>query len=151
MDQEPILAFKSNANMRLSEVTIWPDRIEFRTPSIWGKRAAAEAAETIPVKSISSVTSKKDGLAYTKVSVIVSGNTIDFRVPHKEAAAVKDVLTQLLLGSHPSQEAAAPPPGSSPAPPPVSVATELKNLAELRDAGVLTDAEFEAQKARLLA
>ncbi len=28
---------------------------------------------------------------------------------------------------------------------------QLKQLGELRDAGVLTDAEFEAQKARLLA
>jgi hypothetical protein len=33
---------------------------------------------------------------------------------------------------------------------PVSVADELAKLARLRDAGALSDAEFEAQKARLL-
>jgi hypothetical protein len=32
-----------------------------------------------------------------------------------------------------------------------SAADELKKLAELRDAGVLSDAEFEAEKAKLLA
>jgi hypothetical protein len=33
---------------------------------------------------------------------------------------------------------------------PVSVADELKKLADLRDSGVLSGDEFEAQKARLL-
>jgi hypothetical protein len=47
-----------------------------------------------------------------------------------------------------SQEAAA-----QPAPPsaPISVADELAKLASLRNDGVLTDEEFEAQKAKLLA
>ena len=47
----------------------------------------------------------------------------------------------------------APPP---PAPPPPASTTDdtlgqLKELAELKSAGVLTDAEFEAQKAKILA
>ncbi|MFN3943874.1 MAG: SHOCT domain-containing protein [Allosphingosinicella sp.] len=40
-------------------------------------------------------------------------------------------------------------PGSSTGP--VSVASELEKLAELRDRGIITQAEFETQKARLLA
>jgi hypothetical protein len=39
---------------------------------------------------------------------------------------------------------------SAPAPAATSTADELKKLAELRDAGVLSDAEFDAQKAKLL-
>jgi len=39
---------------------------------------------------------------------------------------------------------------SVPTGPPVSIADELKKLAELRDIGVLTEDEFAAQKARLL-
>ena len=35
-------------------------------------------------------------------------------------------------------------------PAPVSVADELAKLATLRDSGVLNDAEFRAQKAKLL-
>ncbi len=126
--------------------------------------------EMIPVKSMSSVTTKKDGVRFTAVSVICSGNTVDFRVGHSEAAGVKDVLSSLILGRHPAQQpgdAATPPPTplpppgiSSPtvAPPPppaepapaASLADELKKLADLRDAGILTNDEFAAQKARLL-
>ena len=51
----------------------------------------------------------------------------------------------------------APPPAPAPAPAaPATSATEdrlaqLKNLGELKQSGVLTDAEFEAQKAKILA
>jgi hypothetical protein len=48
----------------------------------------------------------------------------------------------------------APPPQEPPPPvaePPADPIHQLKELAALRDQGVLTDAEFEAQKARLLA
>jgi hypothetical protein len=40
---------------------------------------------------------------------------------------------------------------STPAQPQPSVADQLTKLADLRDRGALTDAEFEAQKAKLLA
>ena len=54
-------------------------------------------------------------------------------------------------GGQPQYEEAPPPP-----PPPAADAgqkdmvTQLKELAELKDQGILTDAEFEAQKAKLL-
>ena len=40
--------------------------------------------------------------------------------------------------------------GGAPAPPAESTVDQLEKLAALRDRGVLTDAEFEAQKARIL-
>ena len=55
-------------------------------------------------------------------------------------------------GGQPQYEEAPPPP-----PPPAADAgqkdmvTQLKELAELKDQGILTDAEFEAQKAKILA
>jgi len=55
-------------------------------------------------------------------------------------------------GGQPQYEEAPPPP-----PPPAADAgqkdmvTQLKDLAELKDQGILTDAEFEAQKAKILA
>lgn len=50
---------------------------------------------------------------------------------------------------------APPPPPVAPPPPPAgggmdSTIAQLKELAALKEQGVLTDAEFEAQKARLL-
>jgi Short C-terminal domain len=44
----------------------------------------------------------------------------------------------------------APPPQPAPAPATDTV-TQLKELAELKTQGILTDAEFEAQKAKILA
>jgi hypothetical protein len=73
----------------------------------------------------------------------VSGSVA--RKQHEKAAAAAG-----------AQQAAAPP-AAAPAPPPPSaggLSTEaieqLKQLAELRDQGVLTEDEFAAQKARLL-
>lgn len=43
----------------------------------------------------------------------------------------------------------APPP--QPAPPARDMVAQLKDLAELKSQGILTDAEFDAQKAKILA
>jgi hypothetical protein len=45
------------------------------------------------------------------------------------------------------EAAAAPPPAAAPAADPIA---QLKELAELKDQGVLTEEEFAAQKAKLL-
>jgi membrane protease subunit (stomatin/prohibitin family) len=47
------------------------------------------------------------------------------------------------------QQAQAPPPAA--AAPEKDMVTQLKELADLKDQGILTDAEFEAQKAKVLA
>jgi hypothetical protein len=46
------------------------------------------------------------------------------------------------------QQQDAPPPAAAPA---RDAVTQLKELAELKSQGILTDAEFEAQKAKILA
>ena len=53
------------------------------------------------------------------------------------------------------QQYQAPPPAPAPAPAPAATGmdaklAQLKELGELKQSGVLTDAEFEAQKARIL-
>jgi Short C-terminal domain len=55
--------------------------------------------------------------------------------------------------AYPQQYAAPPPPPPPPAPAPSgeSVVDQLKDLAALKDQGVLTEEEFAAQKARILA
>lgn len=49
------------------------------------------------------------------------------------------------------QQYAAPPPAPAPAAPARDTVAQLKDLAELKSQGILTDAEFDAQKARILA
>jgi len=55
-------------------------------------------------------------------------------------------------GGQPQYEQA-PPPAPAPAPAAAGkdMVTQLKELAELKDQGILTDAEFDAQKAKILA
>lgn len=43
------------------------------------------------------------------------------------------------------------PPQAPAAAPPIDTVTQLKELAELKSQGILTDAEFQAQKAKILA
>ncbi|XVV17108.1 SHOCT domain-containing protein [Actinoplanes sp. CA-131856] len=51
--------------------------------------------------------------------------------------------------AHPEFGQSAPSP-AAPSPPAMSIADELTKLAQLRDAGVLSQEEFDAQKAKLL-
>lgn len=77
------------------------------------------------------------------------------------ATAVSNRVSRRQAGKWAAQEQqAAPPPQESqqPAPPPAAPAApsmddkiaQLKELAGLKDAGVLSEAEFEAQKAKIL-
>jgi hypothetical protein len=45
---------------------------------------------------------------------------------------------------------APPPPAAAPAEPQADMVAQLKELAELKDAGILTEEEFAAQKAKVL-
>jgi hypothetical protein len=49
------------------------------------------------------------------------------------------------------QAAGAPPPAAAPAAPQVDMVEQLQKLAELKDQGILTQAEFDLQKQKLLA
>jgi hypothetical protein len=45
----------------------------------------------------------------------------------------------------------APPPAPAPAPPAVDPIAQLQKLGDLKNQGILTEAEFEAEKAKILA
>lgn len=74
----------------------------------------------------------------------------------QDQAAAMPATQQELAGQQLAPAAVASAAPASPAPqasPPLSTAdkiTQLKNLGELRDAGVLTDSEFESEKRKLL-
>jgi hypothetical protein len=53
-------------------------------------------------------------------------------------------------GSWAASTAAPPPPVAAPAQDRSAVLLQLKELGSLRDAGILTEAEFEAEKAKIL-
>jgi hypothetical protein len=63
------------------------------------------------------------------------------------AARDQQIAATRAEGWYQGAQAQAPPP----APPPLDTVSQLKSLAELRDQGVLTEEEFKAQKAKILA
>lgn len=175
MTGQPFFSFTSHIDGKNAQVSVFQDRIEWIKPrGVSGGKVTAgiltagmsflatgvkngkSGTEMIPVKSMSSVTTSRDGFLNTKVSVITAGNTVDFRVSHGEAAQVKTVLTQLILGTHPSQVAVAPatsaPATATPplAAPQNDVMAQLAKLGDLKTAGVLTEEEFSLKKAELL-
>lgn len=96
------------------------------------------------------------GVARTAV-VAGTATAVSGRVQRRQAERYADRDAQIYAErqqAYASQVAAAPAPAAAPAaaaaaPPPDPIA-QLKELAELRAQGVLTDEEFAAQKARIL-
>jgi Short C-terminal domain/Domain of unknwon function (DUF3824) len=67
----------------------------------------------------------------------------------RDEAYTEQVAPQQQYAPPPQQYAA--PPAAPPADPTADRLEQLKTLGELKQSGVLTDAEFEAQKAKILA
>jgi hypothetical protein len=136
MNDAPLLTFKSHVSGKNSDVAIYVDRVEWAQEGHLGTggklmlgvatgglsllktgvSGKTKGSEVILVRSISSVTTQRDGLRFI-VRVITTGNTIDFRVGSGDAQQIKDLLTSLMLGRHPQQQTAtAPQQASMPAP-----------------------------------
>jgi hypothetical protein len=84
----------------------------------------------------------------TVVVRTTDGETVYYSIADAQPETVQAVLTPLLANVHVPfyQET----PQATPAPA-FDLSDQLRKLAALRDDGLLTDAEFEDQKARLLA
>ena len=136
---------KSHDPGRNAVVTLYPDRVErVKEKAIGSWSKANQDHEVTPVKSISSVQATKDGFR-TKVTVYATGNEIVFRFDHQQAAAFRDALMPLVLGG-----AAPPPPAAPVAPAGASPADQVRELAALRDEGLLSNEEFDAKRRELL-
>jgi hypothetical protein len=91
------------------------------------------------------------------MQAVESGNIAEYIQEMQAKALSGELGGTVLMGGQVVPQAGAFAPGgpqggaSTPAQPQPSVADQLTKLADLRDRGALTDAEFEAQKAKLLA
>lgn len=111
----PLYQFASHVSGKNARVSIYSDRIEWEQPRgmsgakltagvltgglsllATGVRDGKAGTEMIPIRQISSVATRRDGMLNTVVSVIAAGNTVDFRVSHGEAVQVRDVLRRLI-------------------------------------------------------
>lgn len=166
MTNAPGYSFTSHIDGKNARVDIYPDRIEWERKAVSGGKVAAgiltlgvstlatgirgKNTEMIPIKSITSVTSKKGAGLNTVVSLASSGGVIEFRTSHKEAAIVKDYIQQLMLWDPGAATLTqVPPVETAPASP--DFGAQLQQLKGLLDAGVLTQEEYDAKKTEILA
>jgi hypothetical protein len=112
-------------------------------PDQAAKRVTATRLLTIGVFAFAA--KKKTSEAYLQLDT--AELSVAFVVPKVSAGELRGQLAQWIHRIPEPKSVEAPPTPT----PPSSVATELAQLAQLRDQGVLTDAEFDAQKAKLLA
>lgn len=143
---------------RNSIVTLYPDRIERTKPtsklSLTGMLTGGpEDVEVIPTKSISSVQVRR-GSWYHDVTIYCSGNTIVLAVDAAEAEKLRGLVMDMVVGKGaPAPAPTAPPPTAPPTPAAPSgdeILAQIRKLGELRDAGILTQEEFDTKKAELL-
>jgi hypothetical protein len=154
---EPVMQFRSHVAGSSVQVHIYPDRIEWRRTGYkpaGGMTAAVLTAglslalpgrkdsNMIPIRMIQGVTTHRNGLSWTVVKVASAGDITEFRVSGRQAEDIKATLLRLMQA----------PITNAPVAPtaPVSVADELRKLAQLNAEGLLSDSEFAAQRARLL-
>lgn len=107
MGTNEVMKFKSHVLGYNSDVILYSNRIEWKQMSSRNWWLAMftlglsllvprreKASEVIPLSRVSSVTTRRTSPMYTVVSVITTGNTIDFKVTHDEAKEFSDYLVQ---------------------------------------------------------
>lgn len=111
-----LMTFKSHIDGKNADVQIFSDRVEWKVArGVSGAKVTAgimtmgvsmlatgvkngkAGSEMIPMKAITGVTTKRDGMINTIVSVTSSSQAIGFRVSHKEAEQIRGLLNQLVL------------------------------------------------------
>ena len=164
----PIYEVMTMGEGKNARVTLWPDRLEWErgrgisSGKIWagimtgglslavtGVRGNKDAFETLPLSAISSVSLRK-GDGGQIVSVSTAGGDIDFLVSRQNAADFRlAIINQMQVREATPQKVVIE--GQTPAQiQNVDYADQLKKLAELRDAGILSEEEFQAKKTDIL-
>ena len=113
----------------------------------YAKKLTGYDLESFPYGNISSFEQGKNMMGHN-ITFFASGN----RVHVKWITANKDLeeFTVAVKAAMNAKHVQAPPAAQA-VPAPADVMTQLKQLGELRDAGVVTPQEFESKKAQLLA
>lgn len=109
MNGPAVMQFTSHIAGKNATVTIYPDRVEWEQQGritatralggalVTGSLRKGGSTEMIPVRSITSVKTQKDGLRNWAVQIITGGNTIDMRVSKGEAEQIKATLQRLMV------------------------------------------------------
>lgn len=108
----------------------------------------SKTSEDFPLSKVSSV-GWNGGMLLGTITIFASGNKAEIKNVHKDNG--KDFVDRVRPRLADKPAAAAPAPTIVHQGPPLDLADQLSKLAALRDQGILSDDEFAAQKAKLLA
>lgn len=109
------------------------------------KGMTSEKFEPWPIARVTSVESRR-GMVFFDATIYTSGDTMELRMADKDRAAEFVQALQQAIHPDPAADAAAAPAAGATDP-----LAQLERLGALRDAGVVSDEEFAAKKAELLA
>jgi hypothetical protein len=143
-DDRPLLELRGSV-MRTNEwrpnrVFVWPDRIEESDPGFLKTRSSSIRFEQLAQVGV------KRGIVFTELTFeSTGGHKIVVNGLKKDEAERARQLVEERLALVRTQQ-------TTPlvAPSQVDVADQIKKLADLRDAGILSDEEFQAKKTQLL-
>lgn len=165
--EQPLYTVMTKGEGKNARVTLWPDRLEWETGrgvsggkvvagiltgglslAVTGLRGNKDAFETLPLSEISAVSLKK-GDGGQVVSLATSGGEIGFLLSRQNAAALRlAILNQMQVRAATPQKVVVE--GAVATVAAVDYTEQLKKLGELRDSGILTEAEFQAKKSEIL-
>ncbi|MDP8927948.1 MAG: PH domain-containing protein [Actinomycetota bacterium] len=102
--------------------------------------------EDFPYERISSVQSET-AMMFGKLTIFASGNkaVVDQVAPKQQASVAADYIRSRL-----GKASAAPAPAAPTSPPSDDPMEKLRKLGDLKEAGILTEEEFNTQKAKIL-
>lgn len=114
----------------------------------YAKKLTGFEMESFPYRNISSFEQGKNLMGHT-ITFFASGNRVDMKwILEGPDLSVLTRHVKAAMSASSTPAATTPPPAPSS---PDAVLAQLKQLGELRDAGVVTHAEFESKKAEMLA
>ncbi|MDQ1495369.1 MAG: hypothetical protein QOG69_1852 [Actinomycetota bacterium] len=139
--------FKGGRMFTPNVIRVWPDRIE----EYEHHAVRRKGTQSIDFGQVAQVAVSR-GLRWTDLSVeSTGGHKILMRgMPKSDAARVKVMIDGADATARRGGTRSVYVQAAAPASPVVDVADQLRKLAELRSEGILSDAEFDAQKAKLL-
>lgn len=118
MNMNPILEVTSRIAGRNAKVQLFPDRIEWTREGLMssGAKVALGVAtaglslaatgvgrkrdtEMIPVRAVSHVSTRKDGLRFTVVTLATAGGDVELRCSHGDAKVFVDAVRHVMLAA----------------------------------------------------
>lgn len=90
---DSLMTFTSHVAGKNAEVSIYTDRVEWQRKS----RLRGSASEMVPLRSVTSVSAKRDGLTHHKVVLMTAAGEIELRCSKGEAEQAKALIQQQML------------------------------------------------------